>query len=73
MQVKQYGVLSDRELGTVLAALRAWQKADAKTRYNSEFTDIANNFGSFDDALEDDEIDALCQQLNLGITKIAIA
>jgi hypothetical protein len=71
MQIKQVGILSERELSTVLAALRAWQKADAKTRYNSDFTDIANNGGSFDDALEDDEIDALCQQLNLGITAIA--
>lgn len=53
--------LSDRELSTVLAALRYWQR-EGRMSAGHEF-DIAENGGEFS-ALTNDEIDELCERLN---------
>lgn len=51
--------LNDRELATVLAALRLFQEQDADDRADSEyFADVK--------PLTDDQIDALCERLNLA-------
>jgi hypothetical protein len=52
--------LSDRELATVLAALRTWQQS---TWAHSYFKDISTD-GSLFRALTNDEIELLCERLN---------
>lgn len=54
--------LTDRELGTVLAALRMYQRALAEYR-DEPFSDIATNGGTVH-PLDESEIDALCERLN---------
>jgi hypothetical protein len=53
--------LDDRELATILAALRYWQRNDAAQGPESC---IATNMGAFP-PLGDEEIDMLCEQINL--------
>lgn len=51
--------LNERELATVLAALRTFQKEDENYRGSmTHFTDVK--------ALNDEEIDDLCVRLNMG-------
>jgi hypothetical protein len=55
-------VLLARELDTVLAALRLWQKQDAHTAdYDGAILEFAEEHG---DALTNDEIDDLCERIN---------
>ena len=56
--------LTDRELGTVLAALRLWQ-GRASLR-DSALGEIASCGGEYE-ALNTDEIDDLCQRLCLDV------
>ncbi len=53
--------LTDRELGTVLAALRLRQSMLSERVLDVE--DIATNDGEFE-SLDEDEIDGLCERLN---------
>jgi hypothetical protein len=53
--------LTDRQLATMLAALRWWQNRDGSER----FTHIATDGRRFD-PLDDNEIDVLCEALNTG-------
>ena len=56
--------LSDRELATVLAALREWQGILAgEEPAAKEVDDIASDSGRFT-PLTPEEIDALCERLN---------
>lgn len=61
------GRMNERELATVLAALRTWQSravyALADTHQQNALVDIATDNGRFE-ALKDEEIDALCERLN---------
>jgi len=52
---------NERELGTILAALRLWQST--AWRSSPELEDIATN-GGLDVPLMDNEIDDLCERLN---------
>ncbi len=52
--------LSNRELGTVLAALRYWQH---NLGFSAPLDDIATNGGAFT-ALDAAEIDELCERIN---------
>jgi hypothetical protein len=53
--------VNERELGTVLAALRHWQReTDWGMRWQD---DIASDIGKFE-PLDDGEIDKLCERLN---------
>lgn len=56
--------MSDRELATVLAALRYWQL----NVIEDEVAEDLNGHGSFEDhsPLDADEIDDLCERLNCG-------
>lgn len=54
--------LTDRELATVLAALRLWQSQDGGET-NSELNAIASNEGQCE-PLTEEEIDDLCERLN---------
>ena len=61
--------MSNRQLATILAALRMWQ---TDVTDNEDFPAIPVDFGEFfaDDApLNSDEIDELCEQLNCGIVQ----
>ena len=51
--------IDDRELATILAALRCY------TEFGCSAEDIATNGGEFE-PLDDEEIDALCEEMNLG-------
>ena len=55
--------LDERQTATVLAALRFWQAlTDLEERDSQEhFADLGP-----DGALTDDEIDSLCERLNMG-------
>jgi hypothetical protein len=55
--------MTDRELATVLAALRYWQRNVIVNRIDKDIADIATNVGQFD-AMSDAEIDELCERLN---------
>ena len=52
--------VNDRELATILAALRLWQEQDAPP---ARQLDIATDCGELD-PLDADEIDALCESIN---------
>lgn len=52
-----------RQLATVLAALRSWQQGGHCIA--DELMDVATNCGDYD-ILDDAEIDALCERMNLG-------
>lgn len=54
--------LTERELATVLAALRLWQKGCA----DADLQSIASDEGAFP-ALDNAEVDDLCERLNCGI------
>ncbi len=53
--------ITERELATILAALRLWQQADEHNR--GELQDIAGETGV---PLSNKEIDTLCQRINSG-------
>jgi hypothetical protein len=55
--------LTDRELATVLAALRYWQQELAA---NNDAAPISDHFQDGPTPLTVDEIDDLCERLNLG-------
>lgn len=57
--------LTNRELGTVLAALRYWQRSCPHN--GDELWNIATDEGSFS-ALDADEIDDLCSAINTSST-----
>ncbi len=54
--------LDERELSTVLAALRLWQLTKS---YRQDLDDIATNDNTVF-AMDENEIDTLCQRLNCG-------
>jgi hypothetical protein len=54
--------LNDRELSTILAALRMWQQS---TWRKVELENIVTNDGTVV-PLDNAEIDALCQRINTG-------
>jgi hypothetical protein len=56
-----------RQLGTVLAALRLWQRDRFTALRAVDMHDIATDFGALD-PLEDREIDDLCESLNFEPT-----
>ena len=55
--------LSDRELATILAALRFWQRHEKMDA--DPCNDVASDGGRLQ-PLCDDEIDRLCERLNIG-------
>ena len=55
--------ITSRELATILAALRYWQASNRNAATQAPEHDIASNGGEFE-PLGNDEIDALCEQLN---------
>lgn len=55
--------LNDTELGTVLAALRHYQKALTTGSVTKDIREIAEDAG---EALDAEQIDALCERLNTG-------
>ncbi len=55
--------VTPREFATILAALRYWQASDRSTATKAPEYDIASDSGEFE-PLGNDEIDALCEQLN---------
>lgn len=55
--------VDDRELATILAALRFWQRHGESRQANEPEYDIATNAGTLS-PLADAEIDALCERLN---------
>jgi hypothetical protein len=54
--------IGDREFATILAALRCYQAVGCGAKGT---LDIATNGGEFEH-LDEDEIDILCEELNLG-------
>ena len=56
--------VSDRELATILAALRFWQKTPSDE--TGDEADISTNGGAFPE-LTNLEIDHLCRRLNAGL------
>ena len=74
--------LTDRELATVLASLRALQAVQQHEPPAPEIAEIASNSGTLE-PLEDGEVDTLCERLNtntetalqvtLGLTRGASA
>lgn len=54
--------LDEREIATILAALRMWQMSNNERQF---FEDIATNGDEFDE-LSLGEIDALCERINLA-------
>lgn len=56
--------VTPRELATILAALRYWQANDRSNASEAPEYDIASDSGDFE-PLRNDEIDALCEQLNV--------
>lgn len=59
------GTLGNRETAIILAALRYWQRCGNFA--GDDINDIATNNGAHDE-MPNDEIDALCERLNLGET-----
>ena len=59
--------LSDRELDTVIDALRLWQRTVGSDKpQDSDIADIGGS-GSHDDPLSPEEIDELCERINVGV------
>lgn len=54
--------MTDRELGTILAALRFWQ-ANENVEINDMLCEILTDNGRFS-ALTNSEIDDLCERIN---------
>jgi hypothetical protein len=61
--------LTDRELATVLASLRALQNVQQHEPPAPEIAEIASNGGKLD-PLTDGEVDALCERLNVGTSPV---
>jgi hypothetical protein len=61
----------NRETATVLAALRHWQNTSS-TSIDTELFDIATNCGTLE-RLTDDEIDDLCERVNVNVAPIVEA
>lgn len=62
--------VDDREVATILAALRFYQAGrqfDASARMEA-IDDIATNGGDVD-ALDAEEIDELCERINTGVNE----
>lgn len=57
--------LTPRELATMLAALRYWQYKQTGEAPDDDFDDIASDGGTII-PLEPEEVDELCEKLNLG-------
>jgi len=57
--------MNRRELATVLAALRYWQRKNPGILDTEEYFEIASD-GLEIDPLTMDEIDGLCERLNCG-------
>ena len=58
--------VSDRELHTILAALRWWQQSGAgESLHDDGIDDIASNGGEVE-PLTVDEVDVLCERVNAG-------
>jgi hypothetical protein len=55
--------VTPREFATILAAMRYWQASDRNAATKAPEYDVASNSGEFE-PLGNDEIDALCEQLN---------
>lgn len=55
--------LSDKQRATILAALRFWQATPSDE--TEDYNEIATNSGAHD-ALNLEDIDALCEQINVG-------
>lgn len=56
--------VTERELATILAALRFYQRDDVIAEHrDAAILDIATNGGSFP-PLDEDEVDRLCEALN---------
>lgn len=64
--------LNPRETATVLAALRYWQRVGLYDRASLAEDMIATNDNTFP-ALNEEEIDALCERINTGNTPKPIA
>lgn len=56
--------VTSREFATILAALRFWQASDRNTATHAPEYDIASDSGE-GEPLGNDEIDALCERLNV--------
>ncbi len=57
--------MDDRQTATVLAALRYWQREGLNSS-GHEIDAIATNDGEFA-AMDAEEIDTLCEEINCGI------
>lgn len=64
-------MLNDRELATVLAALRAWQNLQQHESPAAEVMDVATSGGTLT-PLDDGEVDELCERLNTSSAIVAI-
>lgn len=56
--------LTDRQIATAIAALRYWQREGLNSS-GHEVETIATNAGEFE-AMDSDEIDVLCIEINRG-------
>jgi hypothetical protein len=56
--------ISNRDGDTILAALRYWQNRGSKHQPTEELIEIATN-GDKHEALDDEEIDELCERINV--------
>jgi hypothetical protein len=64
VKIQDTYALNERELATVLAALRSYQESGAGAQ-EDRFRDIASDLGRFR-PLSVREIDRLCERLNCG-------
>ena len=58
--------LNEREVATVLAALRYWKERTyfSDRRYHTRFDDDFPHFNDTNTPLNDDEIDDMCERIN---------
>lgn len=61
--------INERELATILAALRYWQATPDSFDRRLQIIDIATDGGTFT-PLTDDEIDLLCESINMGASSV---
>lgn len=64
--------IDDRQLATILGSLRATQNVQQHEALAPEIADLMTNSGAFT-ALDDGEVDALCETLNLGALSVSSA
>lgn len=57
-------LVNEREIGTLLAALRYWQSRQTGRSAGAMLDDIASNGGDFA-PLNENEIDDLCERINI--------